>query len=119
MHEMANTQSFKNRTKLPSLLGLRVDVAIDPQARETHGCWSVRGARFIAIHDPFDRVTSTDAARAARPADPSSIWTLQDENASISAAKLTDRYYVNGLSLGWTSPTDQVARLMAALGNAL
>jgi hypothetical protein len=34
--------------------------------------------------------------------DPVSIWTLQDENASISSAKLTDRYYVNGLRLGWT-----------------
>jgi hypothetical protein len=56
---------------------------------------------------------------AAPPADPSSIWTLQDENASISVAKLTDRYYVNGLSLGWTSPTDQVPGLMAELGNAL
>ena len=39
-------------------------------------------------------------ARAAPPADPSSIWTLQDENASISTANLTDRYYVNGLRLG-------------------
>jgi len=56
---------------------------------------------------------------AAPPADPSSIWTLQGDNTSISTAKLTDRYYVNGLSLGWASPTDQVPGLMAALGNAL
>jgi hypothetical protein len=59
------------------------------------------------------------SAWAAPPADPSSIWTLQDENASVSVAKLTDRYYVNGLSLGWTSPTDQVPESIAAVGNAL
>ena len=58
-------------------------------------------------------------ARAAPPADPSSIWTLQDENASISAANLTDRYYVNGLRLGWTSPTSQVPGFLATLGNTL
>jgi lipid A 3-O-deacylase len=40
--------------------------------------------------------------------DPTAIWTLQDENASISTAKLTDRYYVNGLRLGYTSPTGAV-----------
>ncbi len=40
--------------------------------------------------------------------DPAAIWTLQDENASISSAKLTDRYYVNGLRLGYTSPTGAV-----------
>ena len=33
-----------------------------------------------------------------------SIWTLQDENASISSTNPTDRYYVNGLHLGWTGP---------------
>jgi lipid A 3-O-deacylase len=59
------------------------------------------------------------SAWAAPPPDPSSIWTLQDENASISVAGLTDRYYVNGLSLGWTSPTDQVPGSIAALGKAL
>jgi hypothetical protein len=58
-------------------------------------------------------------ARAALPADPSSIWTLQDENASISTADLTDRYYTNGLSLGWTSPTAQVPGFLATLGNTL
>src|SRR5580692_13162011 len=61
----------------------------------------------------------TVSAQAAPPADPSSIWTLQDENASISAANLTDRYYVNGLRLGWTSPTSQVPGFLATLGNTL
>jgi len=59
------------------------------------------------------------AARAAPPADPSSTWTLQDENASISTANLTDRYYVNGLRLGWTSPTGAVPGFLATLGNTL
>ena len=61
----------------------------------------------------------TIPARAQLAADPSSIWTLQDENASISAGKLTDRYYVNGLRLGWTSPTGQVPTFLANLGRSL
>ena len=58
-------------------------------------------------------------ARAAPPSDPASTWTLQDENASISTAGLTDRYYVNGLSLGWASPTAQMPAFLATLGNTL
>jgi lipid A 3-O-deacylase len=61
----------------------------------------------------------TATAYAAPPADPSSIWTLQDENSSISASSLTDRYYVNGLRLGWTSPTDAVPGFLASLGHAV
>ena len=59
------------------------------------------------------------AAQAQPVPDSASIWTLQDENASISAAKLTDRFYVNGLRLGWTSPTTQVPNFLADLGNTL
>jgi starvation-inducible DNA-binding protein len=55
--------------QIPSLLGLRVDIAIDLQAREKRGCWSVRGASFVAIHDPFDRVTSTGANYVELPAE--------------------------------------------------
>ncbi len=43
---------------------------------------------------------------ASPPAETGSIWTLQDENSSLSSAKLTDRYYTNGLRLGWTSGTN-------------
>ncbi len=47
------------------------------------------------------------SARAAMPAaDPAAIFTLEDENSSISTARLTDRYYTNGVHVGWTSPTD-------------
>lgn len=61
----------------------------------------------------------TVVAHAEPPADPYSIWTLQDENASISAASLTDRYYVNGLRLGWTSPTNTAPDFLASLGHTL
>lgn len=57
--------------------------------------------------------------RAAPPSDPDSIWTLQDENASISATQPTDRMYTNGLLLGWTSPTTLVPGFLADLSRAL
>ena len=56
----------------------------------------------------------------AQPApDTASIWTLQGENASISAGTPTDRLYVNGLRLGWTSPTTVVPDVLAQLGRTL
>jgi hypothetical protein len=58
-------------------------------------------------------------AKAQPPSDPSSIWTLQEENASISAGKPTDRFYVNGLRLGWISPTGRVPDFLADLGRTL
>lgn len=59
-------------------------------------------------------------ARAEPQPDPSAIITLQDENASISASnRLTDRFYTNGLRLGWTSPTGQVPDILASLGHTL
>src|SRR6195952_3949592 len=59
------------------------------------------------------------SVQAQPAADKSSIWTLQDENASLSAGKLTDRFYVNGLRLGWTSPTTMVPDVLADLGHTL
>jgi lipid A 3-O-deacylase len=59
------------------------------------------------------------SARAQPVADSASIWTLQDENASISAGTPTDRFYVNGLRLGWTSPTTVVPDVLAELGRTL
>jgi hypothetical protein len=59
------------------------------------------------------------AAQAQPAADTASIWTLQGENASITAGKPPDRFYVNGLRLGWTSPTAQVPDFLADLGHAL
>lgn len=59
------------------------------------------------------------AAQTLPPADPNSIITLQDENASISTSSLTDRYYVNGLRLGYTSPTDITPQALQNFGTAL
>jgi lipid A 3-O-deacylase len=64
-------------------------------------------------------VVLPDVAMAQPAADPQSIWTLQDENASISAGHPTDRLYVNGLRLGWTSPTGAVPDFLADLGRTL
>ncbi len=58
-------------------------------------------------------------AQALPPADPDSIITLQDENASISTSSLTDRYYVNGLRLSYTSPTDITPTWMQNFGTGL
>jgi hypothetical protein len=52
--------------------------------------------------------------------DPATIITWQGENASISASPgLTDRFYTNGLRLGWTSPTGQMPEVLADLGHGL
>lgn len=61
----------------------------------------------------------TPFAHAQPAPDTASIWTLQDENASISAGKPTDRFYVNGLRLGWTSPTTEVPDFLADVGRTL
>jgi hypothetical protein len=63
--------------------------------------------------------TPVRALAQAAAADTASIWTLQDENASISAARLTDRYYVNGLRLGWTSAIGAAPAFAAGLGRAM
>jgi hypothetical protein len=75
--------------------------------------------KFIVGLSGLVGLLGATGVRAAPPPDPSSIWTLQEENASISAANLTDRFYVNGLRLGWTSPTDQVPGFLATLSNTL
>jgi hypothetical protein len=59
------------------------------------------------------------AARAQPAPDTASIWTLQEENASITTGTPPDRFYVNGLRLGWTSPTTKVPDFLADLGRTL
>ena len=61
----------------------------------------------------------TTALAAPPKPDHSSILTLQDENASISAGTPTDRLYTNGLRLEWTSPTGEVPGFLASLGRTL
>ena len=59
-------------------------------------------------------------ARAQPPADPDGIWTLQDENSSVATGSgLKDKYYVNGLRLNWTSPTDTLPASLANFENWL
>jgi hypothetical protein len=62
-------------------------------------------------------------ARADPPfqpiADPSAIYTFQDENASISTSNLPDRYYVNGALLGYVSPTGDMPDFVSNFGHAL
>jgi lipid A 3-O-deacylase len=61
---------------------------------------------------------AADAQTAPGP-DTASIWTLQDENASISTNSLTDRFYVNGLRLGYASPEGAEPGFLAGAANAL
>jgi hypothetical protein len=51
--------------------------------------------------------------------DPTSIWTIQDENATITTAKLTDRYYVNGLRIGVASGTDFTPDALETMAHTL
>ncbi len=63
---------------------------------------------------------SAPALALAQPAaDTVSVWTLQGENASLSANSPSDRLYVNGLRLGWTSPAAQVPDFLVGVGRAL
>lgn len=59
------------------------------------------------------------AAHADQSPATSGIWSIQDENASITTQKLTDRYYVNGFRIGWTSPTGDVPQALAGFGHAV
>ena len=52
-------------------------------------------------------------ARATPADDPLSTWTVQDENSSVALSSLSDKYYVNGLSLSWTSPTDAAPHVLS------
>lgn len=59
-----------------------------------------------------------DAQQAPQP-DPTSIWTIQDENSTITSAKLSDRYYTNGLRLGFTSGTGSVPDFLNSAARVL
>ncbi len=59
------------------------------------------------------------AAPAAAPAADAGFWSLSDENASVSLGRVTDRYYVNGLHLAWTSPRSAVPAGLANISRQL
>lgn len=47
--------------------------------------------------------TASSQTSPARTLGQSSVFTLQGENSSISSSKLTDRYYTNGIRIGYLS----------------
>jgi len=51
--------------------------------------------------------------------DPASIITFQWENASITSNPPPDRYYFNGVYLGYVSPTGDVPGFASDIGRAL
>ena len=60
------------------------------------------------------------AARAQdMPEDKVAIWTLQEENSAVSTETLKDRFYVNGVHLGYVSGTDGVPDFLQGVGRAL
>ncbi len=50
--------------------------------------------------------------------DAAGFISLQGENSSISSAKVTDRYYTNGIHVGWTSP-EGYAPALAGFGRTM
>jgi lipid A 3-O-deacylase len=60
-----------------------------------------------------------DRAWSAPVDDPSNTVTVQAENATVALAGLTDKYYVNGLGLSWTSPTGAVGGTLSSLDRAV
>jgi hypothetical protein len=62
---------------------------------------------------------AAEAQTAQRSADGAAVWTIQEENASISTAELADRDYTNGIRLGWTSAEDAAPDFLQALGQTL
>jgi hypothetical protein len=63
-------------------------------------------------------------AQAQSPAptpsgDPAGIFALQGENASLSTARLTDRYYVNGIRLGYTTPEGGAPDALSGIANSM
>jgi lipid A 3-O-deacylase len=76
-------------------------------------------AAALTVAAPTGQAQTPPAAPKPTPASTASTWTLQDENASVSSGKLTDRYYVNGLRLGWTSAPDSVPGFLTGVGQAV
>jgi hypothetical protein len=57
-------------------------------------------------------------AYAQQAPDTAAIFSIQGENSSISTAKLTDRYYTNGIHVGWTSP-ENYAPALSGIGRTV
>ena len=56
MHATRNDLPVAVRTKVNELLGRRLADAIDVMLQLKHAHWNVKGPRFIALHELFDKV---------------------------------------------------------------
>lgn len=63
--------------------------------------------------------SATAGAQTPPARDTASIWSIQGENASISSAKVTDRFYTNGLRIGWTSAEGALPDSIGHVGRLL
>ena len=78
------------------------------------------GAIALALAAPAAAQTPAPAAPAPAESD-ASVWTLQIENDSFTLGTKgsTDKYYSDGLRLGWTSPTRLVPETLKGLATSL
>jgi lipid A 3-O-deacylase len=81
--------------------------------------WAQTSQPAATASAPVVRLASPESDEGGLTPDPTGIWTIQGENASISTAKLTDRYYVNGLRLGYTSGTESAPEFLRGMGHTL
>jgi len=79
----------------------------------------ILGATLLAGMAPAAAQTPAPAPATRPPTDNSATWTLQWENAAVSFSKLKDRFYTNGLRIGWTSSPSQVPETLRTLGTTL
>lgn len=61
MYQMRKNPPSNTRRGLVALLNLHLAAAIDLRAQVKQAHWNIRGTRFIAIHEFFDRLDSTVA----------------------------------------------------------
>ena len=79
-----------------------------------------QSSRFFGAAVALAAVVAASEPRADELSpDHAAIYTLQDENASISSSKPTDRYYVNGLRGSYTSGEGDLPAFVQAIGHTL
>lgn len=64
MYQMGQNPPGNTRRGLVALLNLHLAAAIDLRGQVKQAHWNMRGVRFIAIHELFDRIASTVADHA-------------------------------------------------------
>jgi lipid A 3-O-deacylase len=80
---------------------------------------ALTGPTLVLLAGLAGWLMAPEPALALPPADPDAIITLQDENASLTTSNLPDRYYVNGLRLGYVSPTGELPDFASRVGRDL